>query len=74
MMRLNPAYVGKHLLHLRNKIRLFVDQSPRSEHMPNLTLVTFLLVRAKLPRAIETLSFHRGLQGMKKVWHLLGVL
>lgn len=64
MMRINPAYVGKDILHLRNKIRLFDDQSPHNEQMPILTLVTFLLMRIKLLKAIETLSFHGSPQGM----------
>lgn len=66
-MRINPASVGKGLLHLRNKTRLFDDQSLLNEHMSILTLVTFLLVLTKLLKAIETLSFHWSLQGMKMV-------
>lgn len=74
MMRINPAYVGKGLLHARNKIRLFDDKSSHNGHVSVLRLVTFLLRHTKLLKAIETLSFHRSPQGLKIVWHLLGVL
>lgn len=74
MVRINSAFVGKGLLHLRNKIMLFDDQSTNNEHMSILTLVTFLLRHTKLLKTIETLSFHWSPQGIKMVWHLFGVL